>query len=169
MTILRAPGYEKNLKLFQAPARRCGNAECLEPMSKYNRKLFCNKCLANNPEWGKLRKLTCGNGHDLIKVGRTPQGVCKKCSESWATNKSSKPKVASFFLPALRRIKEESGKTWKEVWIGVGKPKNIFHRNLINYAQTRSNGEPKCRCPEALAIKLAEYFEVTLEELKGEK
>lgn len=156
--------------LLASQERTCSNPKCVDEhgnrrsISMYNRHLFCWQCL-RNPKFANVKKTHCQQNHNLLEVGKTGNGSCKECEKARRSKVEKEPR---YHLANLQRIKNESGETWREVWKGIGEPKEVSHCHLVNYSTYR-NGKPNARCPKSIAVLLAEHLEVTLENLMGEE
>lgn len=154
----------------------CKGTGCLTRISAYNRdengkpEKLCYMCQSkedkpvNISQTGTAHPITCKKGHDLEEGGLT-KGRCRQCQreydqERWAREaetkrKSPYPRKSYLNLHALKNLMEAHGMKPFTLAKEVGIP----HRSLRGYALDCGG------CPPDRAMKLADYFGVSVEEL----
>lgn len=179
----------KRKKQAKQEKRVCKGVGCITKIVPYNRdkrgrlETLCYNCrskagkdtAASEVRVYDPEDALCANGHDIAEVGRAANGRCGEChrDDERARNKAKaeaagKPFVEHNSRIALCRLAEFMEKN--EVTLnGLARETGIPAATVRGYKRVGEPNHKGYRCPPENAEKIAGYFGVTVEELKGEK
>lgn len=167
--------WVKRAERVKGAKQVCKGAGCLTRISAYNLdatgkpEKLCYKCQGNKEEQIKItrsapRKGMCKHGHVLLDVG-IKHGVCAACVDHKEYKRAKKkaeaegrtyyPRKTYLVLGGLAKLMLARDVT---CW-SLGKELEISSRSIYGYAKDGVG------CPPDRALKIANYFGVSVEEL----